>query len=238
MYPVEEEGKEIINTNYVCYSNWLIIGASVASALVILSILLVALGFVYRFELIYTKQMWRMKRRNEKRSIRRTVNSEFDAFVSYCAADRAWVMDKLVPTLEPPLGQYTLCLHERDFRLGTYIMDNIMENIEKSRRVLFVLSNSFLDSEWCKWELRMATHRIFERSASDFLVLLELERLQRERVSLSLRVLLATRTYLEWNQNKPEVFWSRLKQTLGKPLARPVQETEEPSEPFKDVDEL
>ena len=84
----------------------------------------------------------------------------------------------------------------------------------------------------------MATHRIFERSASDFLVLLELERLQRELVPLSLRVLLATRTYLEWHQNQPEVFWSRLKQTLGKPLTRPVQEPEESPEPFKDVDDL
>ncbi|KAF4520267.1 hypothetical protein B566_EDAN010734 [Ephemera danica] len=145
-------------------------------------------------------------------------------------------MEKLVPTLEPPLGQYTLCLHERDFRLGTYIMDNIVENIEKSRRVLFVLSNSFLDSEWCKWELRMATHRIFERSTSDFLVLLELERLQRERVPLSLRVLLATRTYLEWHQNQPEVFYRRLKQSLGKPLTRPLQQPEVPLS--EDVDDL
>ncbi|KAF4520264.1 hypothetical protein B566_EDAN010730 [Ephemera danica] len=239
--PIIKVGKLILDTDYVCYTGydyWLTIGTPIISIMLFLSILLTIFAFVFRFELIYMKQMWRMKRRNATRSVRYSVQCEFDSFVSYCKADRAWVMDTLVPTLEPPGDNYNLCMHERDFRIGSFIMDNIVENIERSRRVLFILSNNFLESEWCKWELRMATHRIFERGASDFLVLLELERLQRERVPLSLRVLLATRTYLEWHQNQPEVFWSRLKQTLGKPLARAIQETEEPSEPYKDVDEL
>ncbi|KAF4529218.1 hypothetical protein B566_EDAN017535 [Ephemera danica] len=178
-----------------------------------------------------------MKQNNEDRLVHRNVPMEFDAFVSYCAGNRSWVMDKLLPNLEPPLGQYSLCFHERDFQLGKFIMDNIVENIEKSRRVIFVLSNNFLESEWCKWELRMATHRIFE-SKNDFLILLTLEELKQNLVPLSLRVLLATRTYLEWNQNRPEVFWLRLRQALGKPIACPIQESQENLEPFSDVDEL
>ncbi|KAF4522338.1 hypothetical protein B566_EDAN011058 [Ephemera danica] len=200
-------------------------------------ILLVALASVFRFELIYMKQLWRMKRKNEKRPIQKIVQPEFDAFISYCKTDRDWVVNQLLPILEPPVGKYNLCLHERDFRLGNFIMDNIVENIEKSRRVIFVLSNNFLKSEWCKWELRMATHRIFERSNSDFLILLMLENLQRDLVPLSLRVLLTTRTYLEWKQ-KPEVFWNRLKQILGEPLSNPVINSQNSLEPYKAVEEM
>ncbi|KAF4522347.1 hypothetical protein B566_EDAN011067, partial [Ephemera danica] len=173
-------------------------------------ILLSSLFYAYRFELIYLKQLWRMKRSNDERLKHGNVSIEFDAFVSYCAADRSWVMDKLLASLEPPLGQYSLCAHERDFQLGKFIMDNIVENIEKSRRVIFVLSNKFLESEELKQNL----------------------------VPLSLRVLLATRTYLEWNQYQPEVFWLRLRQVLGKPIACPIRESQETLEPFRDVDEL
>ncbi|KAF4522346.1 hypothetical protein B566_EDAN011066, partial [Ephemera danica] len=197
-----------------------------------LSILLSVLVYTYRFELIYLKQLWRMKRRNEERLVNHNVPIEFDAFVSYCSANRSWVMDKLLPSLEPPLGQYSLSFHERDFQLGKFITDNILVNIEKSRRVIFVLSNDFLESEWCKWELQMATHRIFE-CKRDFLILLTLEELKQNLVPLSLRVLLATRTYLEWNQNQPEVFWSRLRQALGNPIAYPIQESQENPEPFR-----
>ncbi|KAF4522339.1 hypothetical protein B566_EDAN011059, partial [Ephemera danica] len=235
--PVEDEGKAIINVIYDCYTFWLTIGTPVASAIIFLAIFLSAFVYAYRFKLIYLKQLWRMKRRIDDRLVHRNVPIQFDAFVSYCAADRSWVMDKLLASLEPPLGQYSLCFHERDFQLGKFIMDNIVENIEKSRRVIFVLSNNFLESEWCKWELRMATHRIFE-SKSDFLILLTLEELKQNLVPLSLRVLLATRTYLEWNQNRPEVFWLRLRQALGKPIACPIQESQETLEPFRDVDEF
>ncbi|KAF4529217.1 hypothetical protein B566_EDAN017534 [Ephemera danica] len=211
----------------------------VGFAILFVSILLPVLGYVYRFELIYMKQLWRMKRKNEACLIENEDSIEFDAFVSYCAADRSWVIDYLLKRLEPPLGRYNLCLHERDFQIGNYIMDNIVGNIEKSRRVIFILSNNFLKSEWCKWELRMATHRIFERSNSDFLILLKLELLRHDLVPLSLRVLLATRTYLEWHPSQSEDFWCRFKRTLGQPLSRPVQRSaDEPCELFNAVDDV
>jgi hypothetical protein len=49
----------------------------------------------------------------------------------------------------------------------------------------------------------------------------ELERLERDRVPLSLRMLMATLTYLEWHNESPQqdTFWSRLKLALGSPFA-------------------
>jgi toll-like receptor 2 len=145
-YPTADRGKKIRDVEYKCHPFWLTIGAPV-TALGLVVLLIIVVGYIYRFEIIYTKEMWLIKKRNERKSVRRAAKCEFDGFVSYCSEDRSWVMEILLPNLESTENGYSLCLHERDFRLGSFIMDNIVENIEKSRRVLFVLSNSFLQSE-------------------------------------------------------------------------------------------
>jgi toll-like receptor 2 len=147
VYPVADKGKEIYEVDYVCHPLWLTIGSLITALGLIVIILMITFCYIYRFEITYAKEMWLIKRRNERKSVRRAAQCEFDGFVSYCAADRSWVMDILLPNLESVKDCYSLCLHERDFRLGSFIMDNIVESIEKSRRVLFVLSNSFLQSE-------------------------------------------------------------------------------------------
>jgi len=62
----------------------------------------------------------------------------------------------------------------------------------------------------------MANHRLFEGNR-DFLILLELERLDSTRVPQHLRYLMDTRTYLEWPANGLETSsaWRRLKARLG-----------------------
>jgi hypothetical protein len=62
----------------------------------------------------------------------------------------------------------------------------------------------------------MANHRLFEGSR-DFLILLELERLDSTAVPRHLRYLMDTRTYLEWPANGMDTSsaWRRLKTRLG-----------------------
>jgi hypothetical protein len=65
----------------------------------------------------------------------------------------------------------------------------------------------------------MATHRNFETNNKDFLILIELEPLVSNLVPVNLRILMATRTYLEWYKQKSDINYERLKQALGKPLS-------------------
>jgi hypothetical protein len=73
----------------------------------------------------------------------------------------------------------------------------------------------------------MANHRLFEGSR-DFLILLELERLDPTAVPRHLRYLMDTRTYLEWPANGRDTAtaWRRLKTRLGTSIYQQEKETE------------
>lgn len=68
-----------------------------------------------------------------------TTPYEFDAFVVYSSYDKTWVKDTLVHFLEKD-NDYKLCLHQRDFRPGEYIVDNIIDAICKSPKVVIEIT--------------------------------------------------------------------------------------------------
>ena len=61
---------------------------------------------------------------------------------------------KLVPKLENVYG-FRLCIHHRDFLVGADIVDNIEQSILRSRKVIVVMSENCLRSQWCMDEIQM-----------------------------------------------------------------------------------
>lgn len=45
-----------------------------------------------------------------------TTIFNYDAFISYCNEDRAWVLDYFLPHVEQDCN-ISVCLHERDFQV-------------------------------------------------------------------------------------------------------------------------
>jgi toll-like receptor 13 len=86
----------------------------------------------------------------------------YDAFVGYESVDSAWVRRRLLPVLEEEIG-LKLCIHERDFQPGVFINDNIVTNMDKSRKVILVLTNAFARSGWCMFELKIAHSNQIEK---------------------------------------------------------------------------
>ncbi|CAH2327240.1 toll-like receptor 2 [Pelobates cultripes] len=159
------------------------------------------------------------------RSKYRSKNSEdnrefvYHAFISYSYLDADWVREVLLPRLENSTPPYRLCIHERDFLPGRWIIDNIIDNIENSRKIIFVLSRSFVNSEWCNYELYFAHQRNIGHAFEDVILVVK------ENVSLEdlpkrfyrLRKMLKAKTYLEWpsDQKRQPFFWVQLKSILG-----------------------
>ncbi|XP_007670000.1 toll-like receptor 2 [Ornithorhynchus anatinus] len=166
----------------------------------------------------YMKMTWAWLQ--AKRKPRKTQNKEiyFDAFVSYSEEDSYWVENLMVQELEHSNPPFRLCLHKRDFVPGKWIIDNIIDSIEKSHKTLFVLSENFVKSEWCKYELDFSHFRLFDEN-NDSAILILLEPIEKKAIPqrfCKLRKIMNTKTYLKWpsDETERETFWLNLKSAI------------------------
>ncbi|KAI9525450.1 Toll-like receptor 2 [Dissostichus eleginoides] len=187
----------------------------------ILLFFLLVVGLCHKFSVVwYMRMTWAWLRAKRKPKLKKG-ELEYDAFVSYSEMDSGWVEAHLVPELEQVEPRLRLCLHKRDFVPGGWILDNIMDAIEKSHRTLFVLSQSFIRSEWCKYELNYTHFRLFDHN-DDTVVLILLEPIDKETVPkkfCKLRRVMNSRTYLEWPEDHDQIpgFWHSLRTAIKKP---------------------
>ncbi|KAK0680691.1 TLR22 protein, partial [Pygoscelis papua] len=191
---------------------------SLICALVFLVILiLVAVG--YKYHAVWYLRMtwaWLQAKRKPKRAPPKDIC--YDAFVSYSENDSDWVENIMVQELEQACPPFRLCLHKRDFVPGKWIVDNIIDSIEKSHKTLFVLSEHFVQSEWCKYELDFSHFRLFDEN-NDAAILVLLEPIQSKAIPkrfCKLRKIMNTKTYLEWppEEEQQQMFWFNLKIAL------------------------
>jgi hypothetical protein len=52
------------------------------------------------------------------------------------------------------------CIADRDFTSGVSVLDNIIEAIHSSYKVIIVLTDQFVSSQWWKYEADQAIHGI------------------------------------------------------------------------------
>lgn len=186
-------------------------------AIVFVALILVIAAAVFRVEAMYVAHLLRVRAAGEDGS-RKII---FDAFVVYSGEDRRFVLKKLVPLLRRR-EKYQLCLLDLGFRMAPHIVNNILENISKSRRVILVLSQTFIANDWNAWELEMVHRKRFHDDRS-FLMLLEKDPLERDHLPRELLFLLDTRLLVQWPRPETpaaeeEVLW-QFRLTLGRSLS-------------------
>ncbi|CAI9719063.1 toll-like receptor 13 [Octopus vulgaris] len=147
-----------------------------------------------------------------KRKYNALVNNgqyKYDAFICYCSTDVNWVLNKLLPIIEEE-NHFNLCLHDRDFLVGNDIVDNIVDSMQQSRKVVLVLSNDFAQSSWCQFEASIAQQKILEEHY-DIIIPVLLNEIPSNLQTNRLGILLKQKTYLEWpNDEQYEgMFWER-----------------------------
>ncbi|NXF75940.1 TLR22 protein, partial [Sclerurus mexicanus] len=180
-------------------------------------LILVVVG--YKYHAVWYLRMtwaWLQAKRKPKRAPPKDIC--YDAFVSYSENDSNWVENIMVRELEQACPPFRLCLHKRDFVPGKWIVDNIIDSIEKSHKTLFVLSEHFVQSEWCKYELDFSHFRLFDEN-NDAAILVLLEPIQSKTIPkrfCKLRKIMNTKTYLEWplEEEQQQMFWFNLKVAL------------------------
>nr|WHT06284.1 toll like receptor 18 [Syngnathoides biaculeatus] len=198
------------------------------------AVILVLMFICYIFDLPwYTKatyQIIRAKyRAHKERAAGEAGPFAYHAFISYSHWDAEWVREQLLPCLENNRNSYRLCIHERDFMPGRWIIDNIIDNIESSHKVIFVLSRHFVNSEWCNYELYFAQQRAMGKTFSDVILVVKepIDPGTLPSKYCKLKKMLSTKTYLEWPQqaNQQAFFWAQLRSVLGKPTRHSIRRT-------------
>ena len=120
--------------------------------------LITAVCFSYRRR--YDIKYFFLKIKLNRQKLRRildTRNYTYSAFVSCDHRDaKYFVYRKLLPNLETPETKLKFCVAQRNFLVGATILDNIMRAINKSKKVIFIVSEYFLTSKWCQEELMIA----------------------------------------------------------------------------------
>ncbi|KAM8772705.1 toll-like receptor 2 [Acanthopagrus schlegelii] len=218
--PDAMRGKSVTDARLSVFECHMVLALSVLFAGILAVILLVA-GLCHRFSVLwYMRMTWAWLRAKRKPKLKKG-ELEYDAFVSYSEMDSGWVETHLVPELEQTEPPLRLCLHKRDFLPGGWILDNIMEAIEKSHRTLFVLSQHFVNSEWCKYELDYTHFRLFDHN-DDAVVLILLEPIDKDTIPkkfCKLRRVMNSRTYLEWPDDDGQIvrFWQSLRSAIRRP---------------------
>lgn len=140
----------------------------------------------------------------------------YDVFVSYSDQNRNWVLDEFIPNVEKR-ESINVCLHERDFQVGFGILENIVSCMDRSRCLLLLISENFLQSQWCQFEMNLAQHRLLETRREKLIVVL-LEDIPAQKQPKTLKYLMRTKTYIKWPQNgsgeDKQLFWKRLKKAI------------------------
>ena len=147
-------------------------------------------------------------------------NVAFDAFVSCAWPDDALaraIVDRLEGgnAQEGDRGGYRICYHTRDFPLGGVILRSIQQSVEQSKRVICLLSDAFLRSEFCMLEFRTAWQWNLEHGRHRLIVVkcpgVDDALAAADRDSLAgiedVRLFLSTYTYIEHGSDD---WWQKL----------------------------
>jgi TIR domain len=140
-----------------------LLGTSIFLSLALLITLSFCIYFwkTKRFSLRYQLARYMLK----SKSVSMPGQFCYHGFVSYSSCDEKWVMNQLVSRLEGNHEKdeipFKLCIHERDFKVGLPIAENIVLSLQQSATCILVLTEEFTKSYWCNFEAHSA-HQIFQ----------------------------------------------------------------------------
>ena len=199
------------------------VGVIIACVMAVTTVLIiVSVGVVYRYRW-RIRYVYYMAKRSYRGNVRTRNGNyrnmfQYDAFVSYSSDDREMAFHRFHQHIENQ--SIKLCFHERDFIPGFDIAENIANAIHESRKVVCVLSNSFLTSSWCMYEFNMALMERIQRSdGENMLFLIRLKDFDVKKAPLTMLQFIRDTTYAsdEYpdDTSSQAMFWAKIADTIN-----------------------
>ncbi|XP_070132988.1 protein toll-like [Drosophila bipectinata] len=141
-------------------------------------------------------------------AVRRELDLEkkFDAFLSFTHKDEELVAE-FVERLENGSHKFRLCFYLRDWLVGESIPECINRSVKDSRRIIILMTNNFLKSNWGRLEFRLALHATAKDRCKRLIVVLYPDVENFDDLDSELRAYMVLNTYLA--RDSPN-FWNKL----------------------------
>lgn len=142
---------------------------------------------------------------------------QYDAYVIHAEADQGWVNKSLLPLEDE---DYVFYLENRDSVPGSPRLQAIVDDMNNSQKILFVVTESLLRDPLCRrFQVHHALHQVIE-DGRDRVVLIFLEDVHDYRLSRALllrRGMLRQRCILHWPLEREQIlaFHQRLRRALA-----------------------
>ncbi|VDI10787.1 Hypothetical predicted protein [Mytilus galloprovincialis] len=192
---------------------WLPFAVSITS-IIIFAIILTVVLVRYRYAVKDVLLKFKMKMRNYKE-----LNHEYtyDAFISYSHKDSEWIKqfhDKI-----SSMG-FDLCLDAKNFIAGPGIAGNIINAIESSRKVVFIVTLNFLKSTWGSYEMEMTRMHASQKGREDMVIVVVKDEIKISDMPEVLKNMWFKITCIQWPNddnlpyNTEEIFYEKMKMSL------------------------
>nr|XP_011438585.2 toll-like receptor 4 [Crassostrea gigas] len=140
----------------------------IVSSVAVAFILSIIIGIVLvknKWKIRYV--VYKFKQRFKKYACHSTIpqaespSYEYDIMISYSPKELSFVLTDVIPRLENE-ARFQLYVKDRDEPLGIPLGGAIMEAIQKSKRVVCLVTRSYLKSTWQDYELNMSRMEAIE----------------------------------------------------------------------------
>ena len=150
------------------------------------------------------------------RKLRAQVNDERKRlFLSYSSLDSLDIEDNFLAELKLKLPSWTVTVFEQDFTPGGSLIDTITESIWQSQAVLVMLTENYINSEWCEYEFSEAITRSVKDEEFRLIIIIKQQdgkNLMVEKMPKHLKSFMKTTIYLKV---KERLFWNKLRRGLA-----------------------
>lgn len=142
----------------------------------------------------------------------------YDLFLVYSEQDSGWVRNTLAPWLEEHGIEY--CAEDKNLELGGDKADQIMNAIDDSCQVVFIVSCTFLECDWSLYTMKFANTYSYRDGRENMSIIIMLNDMKRSEFPKRIRKNWDAIRPVKWpnegNTNRSqvskeeEIFWKRL----------------------------
>ncbi|XP_052073419.1 toll-like receptor 4 [Mytilus californianus] len=184
--------------------------ASCITSVTILALIFGIIYYRYRFAFEYFFLRIKMKLRHYQPLLE---DFNHDAFISYSHKDISWIK-----TLYDNLQSkgFSLCLYHKDFKGGMPIAECIVEAINSSRKVVFVITEDFLESSWGTYEIEMTRMHAFREGRESMIIVILKDDIKKDKLPKALKEIWYKVVCIVWPSdpeapyNSEEIFYKKL----------------------------